>query len=153
MESIERKRHAAIRINLNECYTYFGMQSLNKSIFIKFILVGILNTLFGYSAFALLIYLKLHYVFAVLFATILGILFNFKTTGRFVFKNKDNRVIFRFIGVYAATYLLNIGALSIFDMVKFNMYIAGLLLLIPMALISFIFQSKYVFYKEFRRCH
>ena len=69
-------------------------------LFVKFILVGILNTAFGYGAFALLMYTGLHYSAAVVLSTIAGILFNFKTTGVLVFKNKDNSLIFKFIAVY-----------------------------------------------------
>ena len=59
--------------------------------FIKFLFVGGVNTVFGYSIFALFLFLGMHYAVATLFATILGILFNFKTTGVIVFNNKDNR--------------------------------------------------------------
>ena len=46
---------------------------------IKFILVGILNTAFGYSLFALFIFLNMHYSLAVFLSTVLGVLFNFKS--------------------------------------------------------------------------
>ena len=48
--------------------------------FMRFILIGIPNTAFGYSLYALLIFLGLRYDLAILIATILGVLFNFKTT-------------------------------------------------------------------------
>ena len=66
-------------------------QRLWQSRFPQFVLVGILNTAFGYGCFALFIYLGLHYTIAVLLGTCLGILFNFKTLGHLVFKNKQNR--------------------------------------------------------------
>ncbi len=119
--------------------------------FIKFVLVGILNTLFGYSLFAFFIYLKMHYSLAVLLATILGILFNFRTIGRLVYRNSNNLLIFRFVGVYGATYLLNVAALRILDGFNVNMYVAGILLLGPMAVISFLLQSKYVFMEKVNR--
>jgi len=121
--------------------------------FITFVVVGIMNTLFGYSLFALFIYLKVHYSLAVLLATVLGILFNFKTIGRLVFRNSNNLLIFRFVGVYGVTYLLNVTALRVFDSFKVNMYAAGMLLLVPIAVISFLLQSKYVFTKKVSRCH
>jgi putative flippase GtrA len=121
--------------------------------FIKFILVGIMNTLFGYSIFALFISLKVHYTLAVLLATILGIVFNFKTIGKLVFRNSSNHLIFRFVGVYGAIYFLNVAALGVFDRFRVNMYVAGMLLLAPMAIISFILQRKYVFTEKVRRCH
>lgn len=40
--------------------------------FLKFLMVGALNTVFGYSVFALFTYLNLHYTISTLLATILG---------------------------------------------------------------------------------
>ena len=71
-----------------------------KNQFFLFLVVGGINTILGYAVFALLIYLGLHYALAVIIGTIVGILFNFKTTGGIVFKSKDNRLIFKFFAVY-----------------------------------------------------
>lgn len=112
---------------------------------ILFFLVGGVNTVFGYSLYALLIYLNLHYALASLLSTIGGVLFNFKTTGVIVFKNHNNRLLFRFIGVYTVTYLFNVGGLKIFSIYNANMYLAGAVLVLPMALLAFILQKKFVF--------
>ena len=112
----------------------------------SFLLVGILNTIFGYSLFALFIYLGLYYPLAVLFSTILGVLFNFKTIGKLVFDSSDNGLIFRFILVYVITYLLNIFFLWLFKWLGFeNMYINGFVLLIPLAAVSFLLNKFFVF--------
>lgn len=113
---------------------------------VKFLLVGILNTAFGYGLFALFIYLGLYYPFAVLFSTILGVLFNFKTIGKLVFGSSDNGLIFRFILVYIITYFLNIFFLWLFKWLGFdNMYINGFVLLIPLAAVSFLLNKFFVF--------
>ena len=113
---------------------------------VKFLLVGIMNTAFGYGLFALFIYLGLYYPLAVLFSTILGVLFNFKTIGKLVFGSSDNGLIFRFILVYIITYFLNIFFLWLFKWLGFdNMYINGFLLLIPLAAVSFLLNKFFVF--------
>jgi len=117
--------------------------------FIRFILVGILNTMVGYGLFALFIYLGLHYSLAVLFSTILGILFNFKSIGKLVFNSNNNERIYHFISVYILLYLLNVSGLwglSSFGME--NMYVAGAILLAPLAIISFILNKNFVFNQE-----
>ena len=58
---------------------------IKKHKFAKFLLVGVLNTLFGYFLYGSLILIGLNYKYAVLLATIIGVLFNFQTTGRLVF--------------------------------------------------------------------
>ena len=113
--------------------------------FLRFLVVGGINTVFGYSVFALFILMGLHYVLAALLAQICGILFNFKTTGTIVFKNKDNRLIFRFFAVYLFTYLLNIGLLKLFDMADIGPLIAGAIIVLPMAFVSFLLMRKFVF--------
>ena len=116
--------------------------------FIRFLIVGGINTLFGYTVFAFFIFLNFHYSIATLLSVILGVLFNFKTTGKLVFENNNNVLIFKFIGVYIIIYVLNIVGLKIFNIIKINMYLAGMLLIFPMAIISFILSKKFVFKKE-----
>ena len=117
--------------------------------FIRFLIIGVLNTVFGYSIYALFIFTGLHYTLAALLSTMVGVLFNFKTFGAFVFKDKRNVLIFKFIGVYSFLYLVNIAFLKIFNMLQMNMYLAGAILLPPLAMLSFILNKKLVF-KETR---
>jgi len=124
---------------------------LKKHRFVRFLLVGVLNTIFGYSLFAVLILIGLNYKYAVLIGTILGVLFNFQTTGRLVFGSKNNKLIFRFVLVYVATFLLNVEALRFVDGMNINieqktkMLIAGAILVLPMAVISFVLMKLFVF--------
>ena len=117
---------------------------MKKELF-KFLIVGGLNTLFGYSLFAILLYLNFHYTVAVLFATLLGVVFNFFTIGRFVFANNETQLIFKFISVYIVVYMFNISGLWFFEHIKFDLYIGGALLVLPLALISFFLNKYFVF--------
>lgn len=114
--------------------------------FFRFLVVGIINTAFGYGIFAFLIYLKFHYTIAVLISTILGVLFNFKTIGRLVFKNNDNRLIMKFLIVYFITYWINVFLIFIFKKIFYqNLYFAGFFSLIPVAIITFLLNKVVVF--------
>ncbi len=115
--------------------------------FFRFLLIGGVNVLFSYSIFALLIFIRLHYSLASLFATVLSVLFNFKTTGYFVFKNQNSKLIFHFVSVYTLIYFLNLGFLAIFNYFKVSNYIAGAVLILPMAAISFLLNKYLVFRK------
>ena len=110
-----------------------------------FVLVGVLNTLFGYGCYALLVWLGLHYGLAALLGTVLGVLFNFRTTGRFVFQNHDNRLLGRFILVYAVGYGVNFAGLWALQKLDLDPYEGGALLLAPSALLTFLLQKRYVF--------
>jgi len=120
------------------------LSKLDKQ-FIKFLFVGGLNTAFGYCIFALFLFIGLHYSLAAFLGTICGILFNFKTTGSLVFKNKNNALIFRFFGVYGVVLILNVIGLKFFSIFSINSYIGGALLILPMAVVSFFLNKRFVF--------
>ena len=124
---------------------YQALPREEKVRFVKYIAVGVLNTLNGYFLFALFIFLGLHFSVASLLATVLGVLFNFKTYGTLVFKSHDNRLIFRFVAVYVFTYLLGLLFLKMFAMIDVSMYVAGLILLIPFACLTYVLLNRYVF--------
>jgi putative flippase GtrA len=111
----------------------------------RFLAVGILNTLFGYSLYALLIYLGLEYTYALLFATIAGVLFNFHTIGRLVFQSRDKRLIGKFFAVYAITFCVNLLLIKL--MVRFGLsaYLAGAFAIIPTTILSFLLNKFFVF--------
>ncbi|MDB5053204.1 MAG: GtrA family protein [Bacilli bacterium] len=115
--------------------------------FIRFLFVGGINTLFGYAMFALFLFLHLHYAIASLFSTILGVLFNFKTTGKLVFKSNDNRLLVRFFAVYGIVYVLNVFSLKCLNLLKVDLYISGIILIFPLAIVSFLLNKKFVFKK------
>ena len=119
--------------------------------FIKFLGVGVINTLFGYGIFALFLFLGLHYSLASLLGTILGVLFNFFTTGRIVFNNRNNLLIWKFISVYVVIYLISLLFLSIINYYNGNLYIWGFLLLGPMAVIAFLLNHLFVFNEGARK--
>jgi putative flippase GtrA len=121
---------------------------LFKHQFVRFLFVGMLNTIFGYSCFSLLLYADLHYSMALFFSTIFGVIFNFKSTGSLVFSSSDNRLIFRFVGVYIVIYFVNIAGISSLFHVGIQPYIGGAILIIPVAILAFLLNKRYVFIYE-----
>ena len=112
---------------------------------VKFLIVGGINTLFGYLIFAFFIFINFHYSLAALISTIAGIIFNFNTTGRLVFNNRNNRLIFRFFGVYLIIYGLNILFLKLLGSMQMSMFIAGAVIILPVAVIAFLLNKYLVF--------
>jgi len=112
---------------------------------LRFFAVGGVNLAFGYAAFAIFILFGLPKELAAFFSTICGILFNFKTTGTIVFRNKNNRLIFRFFGVYLFTYLLNVGLLEVFEYFGVGPLVAGAIIILPVSLLGFFVNKRFVF--------
>lgn len=78
----------------------------------RFVLVGGLNTLFGYALFAGF-YLGSHQrQLSLVAATALGVLFNFFTTGRLVFANRSHWLLIPFVLGYLVVLGANMAALE-----------------------------------------
>lgn len=113
--------------------------------FLRFLAVGVLNTIFGYCAFAALLFVGVHYSLAALLSTVAGVIFNFFTTGRLVFDSREGSRIWRFVGVYGVIYLLNVVCLRLFKAAGVDLYLAGALLVPPMAVLAFVLNRAFVF--------
>ena len=114
--------------------------------FIKFLFVGGINTLFAYTVYAFSLFFGCHYTLATLVSNVLGVLFNFKTTGCIVFKNNENEKIFKFVFVYVFMYFLTIIELKMFSIFGFeNMYLNYAIIVLPNAFITFSLMKKFVF--------
>jgi putative flippase GtrA len=128
------------------------MISILSSIFKRgsfplFLLIGGVNTLFGYSVFGLGIYCGLHYTVASLISLCLGIIFNFHTLGKIVFDRFEKKLIFKFVVIYFVYYFLSILFLKTNSYFITNMYINGFVVTMLMALLSFLLNKNIVFRK------
>lgn len=115
--------------------------------FVRYLLIGGVNTAFGYSVFALLIFLGWHYSIALFFATVTGVVFNFQTFGIFVFGRREWRLIWRFLAVYGVLYAVNV--LLVFVLLNFlNVYEANALAIIFIAGLGYFLNRRYVYEKN-----
>lgn len=114
--------------------------------FMLFLVMGGVNTLFYYCLYSLLIFSGLHYAAAVVIATCCGVMFNFQTFGRIVFKNFQLRLLGKFIGVYTVVCIANIAGLKALEIAGLaDKYIAGAVLVLPVALLGYVLNKRFVF--------
>lgn len=113
--------------------------------FLRFVMVGIVNTAFSYIVYAICIYSGLSYVIASLIGLVFGILLSFKTHGTLVFKNPDRRLFFLFLINWLLIYACMIGLIATMKGVGINEYWAGFLAMPPLAVISYLSQKFIVF--------
>jgi putative flippase GtrA len=111
----------------------------------RFILVGLINTLFGYSIYALMIYIGLSYDVALIISTVCGIIFNFHSIGKLVFNNFKYTLLFKFVLVYVLVYFINLLLIKLFIWLGANAYLGGGLAIIPSAAASFLLNKYLVF--------
>jgi putative flippase GtrA len=115
--------------------------------FLRFILVGGLNTAFGVGVYCLAIFLGIPYYIATLLSNVLGVCFNFVTTGNLVFRNNDPRLIFRFVGAYVVIYFVNTAVVKAFILLGLNSYWAGILATPVVAVCSYSLLKYFVYRK------
>ena len=78
----------------------------NAPRFMRFIAVGVLNTLFGYGVFSAAILVGANPFVALVIAYAVGVVFNFFTTGRLVFRERRASIV-KFVFAYVLIYLFN----------------------------------------------
>jgi putative flippase GtrA len=120
---------------------------LKKIQFIKFIIVGVLNTIVGYGIYWAMLQLDFNFTIAALVSTLIGIIFNFFTMGRLVFNSENNVLFYKFVFVVIFLYLISIAGISFMHNFDISYEIAGAIILIPRAILSYILNKNVVFKK------
>ena len=114
--------------------------------FVKFLFAGVLNTIVGYLSFALFFFLFQHKELALTLSLLVGIVFNYHSYSRIVFRDATGRSILRFIGVFILIYLLGLAHLWVLvDGLSLNVYLAQFLALTYMPLVAFALNKKFVY--------
>ena len=111
----------------------------------RFVLVGGLNTVFGYAVFAGFTRLGWPDFLAIPAATVVGVAFNFITYGKLVFASLNARNLPRFLLGYFGLYICNLTGLRVLARVSLDAYKAQALLVIPLAILSYVINDQWVF--------
>lgn len=115
--------------------------------FVRFLAVGGINTLFGYSMFAIFTFIGFEYHRAILFSTILGVIFNYKTIGKLVFNHHHFHmiIVLKFVFAYGLSYFLNTRGVSLVLRFIDNTYIAGGIVILPVSVAIYLLNKFFVF--------
>jgi putative flippase GtrA len=114
---------------------------------VTYLIVGGLNTAFSYSVYAAILFAGGTYVTAATGSFLIGLVVSFKSHRKFVFANSDRwfPTFSLYVASWAVIYLINITLLGVLVRFGVNSYVAGLLLLLPMAILSYILLRSLVF--------
>ena len=112
--------------------------SLLEIRFLRFLLVGGVNTAFGYGLFYALLRLSGSPIFALALGTVLAILFNFVTTGSLVFRSMERRRLWRFFAVYGVVFIYNAIGIEALKAGGVAPALAGLILLPGAVVLSYL---------------
>jgi len=106
--------------------------------------VGVINTLFGYGVYALLLSMGLNMYAAQIIGHIIGVSFNYFTYSRHVFQDAAASKI-RFIISYTLNYAVGLVFLALCAIILPSPYLAGLLAMVITSIINFLVLRRYVF--------
>jgi putative flippase GtrA len=120
---------------------------MNKNIhvlskqFIKFAVVGTLNTLISYGVYYLLLFLGIHYLISVLLSFAAGVSFGFTFNKIWVFRSAQSsgKELPKYLAVYLSGLLINLLMLPVFvEIFHIDPKIAQLFFLLFLPIYSFI---------------
>jgi putative flippase GtrA len=116
----------------------------------KFLGVGVLNTIVGYTIYAILIFLNIPYLTALFIATVMGVIFNYFSVGRLVFSFRSGRVTFvKFIVAYALVYAGNaLGLKTMIEHLHVSPFVGQALCVPPSVILSWLLMNYWVYKKD-----
>jgi putative flippase GtrA len=132
-----------------------GKWGLSPS-FLKFLVVGVTNTLGGYAFYAALIALGVNYAVALTLEYVAGIAYGFLLNKRWTFQAQggSGQQAWRYVALYALIYVLNITLLMLLvERWALSPYLAQILLLGFLTLLSFVAQKRWIFAKQTTVAH
>ena len=121
------------------------LSKITSSRFVRFLFVGVGNTIFGYAVFAGIYFVMNDHRIAIIGATAIGIIFNFFTTGRVVFGSQSLRAAIPFIVGYAVVLGLNLLLSEAFIILGLHPMLAQATSLPFVVLASYFINAKIVF--------
>lgn len=113
--------------------------------FLRYLIAGGANTLFGFAVYSALILAHVVPWLALLLANVAGVLFNFMTAGVYVFRTKLQGRLPRFVAAYGVVYLVNLAAVSVLRQWSSNEIVSQAILTLPMAVLSYLLLQRFVF--------
>lgn len=118
---------------------------LRNSELLRFALAGGLNTLFGFAIYAVGVISELPVSLALFLGMLAGTVFNFFTTGAYVFRQLAVSRYPRFVVCYLFVYGVNVLFMNIFLLWMSNKLAIQAILTVPQAALSYVMMSRLVF--------
>jgi len=112
-------------------------------VWLRFGLVGLVNTGFGYTVFAILVLAGIWPGVALIGTMAAAVAFNFQTSRRLVFRS--NGSVLRFVAVYIVVLAVNWATLRLLQWYGLTDLEAQAFLTLPVAVASFVGQRHFVF--------
>lgn len=107
---------------------------------------GAANAAFGFIVYSFFVWLGINIYLAQILATLIGIVFNYVTYSRHVFRGAEPAKL-RFAISYVFNYLVSLAALAVASRLVHSPYAAGLLAIVATAIVNY-FALKYLVFRR-----
>jgi len=124
------------------------LQTLGGKRFLRFLIAGAINSIFGFLVYTVAILLGGQVWLALLAGLVCGAVFNFFSTGAYVFRDLGLSRAPRFLVCYLLIYFLNLKLIDWLSLWITDPIIAQAILVGPMAIVSYVLMSRFVFFKR-----
>jgi putative flippase GtrA len=121
------------------------MQIFKSNRFVRFLVVGGLNTLFGFVIYSLFALTELSTWMVLVVSNIVTITFNFFTTGGLVFREISLTKVPRFLICYGLIFLIYLELIQWLSPIFGGRIWAMTIIVLPMAVLTYFMQSWFVF--------
>jgi hypothetical protein len=112
---------------------------------VRFLLVGLLNSAFGFFIFSAAVWFGQGTVTALLAGNAAGLVFNFFSTGGLVFRTLALHRLPKFVACYLSMLLINYSLLEVLTPVVNSKIAAQAVLTLPMAALSYAIMTLWVY--------
>jgi len=138
------RQFAAKPFDRNRCVDITDCSS-SRSRFLRFLVAGGVNALFGFSVYCVFILAGTEVWLALLAGMLLGTVFNFFTTGGYVFREISLARFPCFVICYLLVYGINLMLIELSSTWLSNKILAQAIFTAPMAMLSYFVMARFVF--------
>lgn len=121
------------------------LRSLRIHRFLRFLVAGTLNTLFGFAVYSAAILMSAPVWLALMTGLATGVAFNFFSTGGYVFRETALARLPRFVLCHLLVYGVNLQLLEWLSERLGGVLLSQAILAIPMAVFSYLLMARVVF--------
>ena len=121
---------------------------LGANRFLRFLVAGSVNTLFGFVVYVICITIGMPTWLALMAGMTLGTAFNFLTTGGYVFRRLSKAIIPRFIVFNILVYCINLVSIEFVSIWINSKIVSQATIVIPMAVVSYFLLARFVFCQD-----
>lgn len=142
---LDQFRHFVAEIAARNRLIHGSGFSPQKNRGIRFLIAGVINTLFGFAVYSVFIMSGVAVWLSLLVGMLSGTVFNFFTTGGYVFRDLSFTRFPLFVLCYLLVYGINLLLIELISFWLNNKILSQAIVIFPLAFLSYFLMARFVF--------